>query len=134
MLLVIGALVIGADAHIIGYKILQIALKEAGFNVAGPGNFVPQEEFIKAAIETNAKAISISSLYGMGKLDCYGFREKCIEAGLKDMIVNIGGNLGLGKKDWNEVEKILLDVFNRNSPPGTTPEVVIKVLDADLKR
>ena len=75
-------LVAGANAHIIEYKILQVALKEAGFNVGRLGNFVSQEEFIKAAIETNAKAILISSLYGMGKLDSYGFRERCIEANL----------------------------------------------------
>jgi len=126
--------VIGADAHIIGYRILQIALKEAGYNVVGLGNFVSQEEFIKAAIETNAKAILISSLYGMGELDCCGFREKCIESGLKDIILYVGGNLGLGKKNWMEVEQNFLSMgFNRAFPPGTTPEVVIKALDEELE-
>lgn len=126
--------VIGADAHIIGYRILQIALKEAGYNVVGLGNFVSQEEFIKAAIETNARAILVSSLYGMGELDCYGLREKCIEAGLKDIILYVGGNLGLGKKDWKRVEqKFLIMGFNRAFSPGTTPEVVIKALDEDLR-
>jgi len=125
--------VIGADAHIIGNRILQIALKEAGYTVVGLGTLVSQEEFISAAIETNATAILVSSLYGMGELDCQGFREKCIEAGLKDIILYIGGNLGLGKKDWNGVEQKFIRMgFNRAFPPGTLPEDVLKALDEDF--
>lgn len=127
--------VIGADAHIIGYRILQIALNESGYNVVGLGTFVSQEEFIQAAIETNAKAILVSSLYGMGELDCQGFREKCIEAGLDNMILYVGGNLGLGKRDWKEVENMFLKMgFNRAFPPGTMPEEVIKALNENLGR
>jgi len=127
--------VIGADAHIIGYRILQIALNESGYDVVGLGTFVSQEEFIQAAIETNAKAILVSSLYGMGELDCQGFREKCIEAGLDNMILYVGGNLGLGKRDWKEVENMFLKMgFNRAFPPGTMPEEVIKALDENLGR
>ena len=126
--------VIGADAHIIGYRILQIALKEAGYNVVGLGNFVSQEEFIKAAIETNASAILISSLYGMAELDCRGFREKCIESGLRDIILYVGGNLGLGKKNWEQVEEQFVTIgFNRAFPPGTRPEAVIEALNRDLR-
>ena len=125
--------VIGADAHIIGNRILQIALKEAGYNVVGLGTLVSQEEFINAAIETSAKAILVSSLYGMGELDCHGFREKCIEAGLKDIILYVGGNLGLGKKNWKAVEQKFISMgFNRAFPPGTMPEDVLKALDKDF--
>ena len=127
--------VIGADAHIIGYRILQIALTESGYNVVGLGTFVSQEEFIEAAIETNAKAILVSSLYGMGELDCQGFREKCIEAGLDDIILFVGGNLGLGKKDWRDVKNTFLKMgFNRAFPPGTMPEEVIKALGEDFSK
>ena len=125
--------VIGADAHIIGYRILQIALMEAGFNVVGLGNFVSQEEFINAALESNAKAILVSSLYGMGELECRDFRGKCIEAGLKDIILYAGGNLSLGKRNWKEVEDTFLKMgFSRAFPPGTMPDVVIKTLAEDL--
>ena len=79
--LVIG--VIGADVHAVGNKILYHAFTDAGFNVVNLGVMVSQEEFINAAIETNADAIVISSLYGQGELDCRGMREKCDEAGLK---------------------------------------------------
>ena len=126
--------VIGADAHIIGYRILQIALKESGYNVVGLGTFVSQDEFIKAAIETDAKAILVSSLYGMGELDCQGLRGKCIEAGLNDIILFVGGNLSLGKKDWKEMERRFLNMgFDRAFPPGTMPEEVIMALDQDFR-
>jgi methylaspartate mutase S subunit len=79
--LVIG--VIGADVHAVGNQILYHAFSDAGFNVINLGVMVSQEEFINAAIETNADAIVVSSLYGQGELDCRGLREKCDEAGLE---------------------------------------------------
>ncbi len=125
--------VIGSDAHIIGNRILQIALTEAGFNVVGLGILVTQEEFIAAAVETDAGAILVSSLYGMGEIDCQGFREKCIESGLNNITLYVGGNLGLGKKNWTDIEKAMLKQgFNKAFPPDTMPDDVIKSLDEDL--
>ena len=125
--------VIGSDAHIIGNRILQIALTDAGYNVVGLGILVTQEEFIAAAIETRASAILVSSLYGMGEIDCQGFRDKCIESGLDNITLYVGGNLGLGKKNWSEIEDAMLQQgFDRAFPPETTPEDVIKKLDEDL--
>ena len=125
--------VIGSDAHIIGNRILQIALTDAGYNVVSLGILVSQEEFIAAAIETNASAILVSSLYGMGEIDCQGFRDKCIESGLDNITLYVGGNLGLGKKNWSEIEEAMLQQgFNKAFPPDTMPEDVIKSLDEDL--
>ena len=125
--------VIGSDAHIIGNRILQIALTDAGYNVVSLGILVSQEEFIAAAIETNASAILVSSLYGMGEIDCQGFRDKCIESGLDKITLYVGGNLGLGKKNWSEIEAAMLQQgFNKAFPPETMPENVIKSLDEDL--
>ena len=59
--LVIG--VIGADVHAVGNKILYHAFTQAGFEVVNLGVMVSQEEYIAAAIESNADAIVISSLY-----------------------------------------------------------------------
>lgn len=42
-----------------------------------------KEAFVKAAIETTADAILVSSLYGHGEIDAKGLREKCVEAGLQ---------------------------------------------------
>lgn len=101
--LVIG--VIGADVHAVGNKILYHAFTDAGFNVVNLGVMVSQEEFINAAIETNADAIVISSLYGQGELDCRGMREKCDEAGLENILLYVGGNIVIGKQPFDEVEK-----------------------------
>jgi len=125
--------VIGADCHAVGNKILDRAFSDAGFNVINIGVMCSQEEFINAAIETNADAILVSSLYGHGEIDCRGLREKCDEAGLKNILLYAGGNLVVGKQDWSEVEKRFKDMgFNRVYPPGTSPEVGIRDLTIDL--
>lgn len=126
--------VIGSDIHVVGNKILAYALEQEGFEVVNLGIFVSIEEFIDAAIETNADAIFISSLYGHAELDCQGFREQCREAGLGDILLYVGGNLVVGKQDWDKVEKIFLDLgFDRIGSPETRPEQVVKWLKEDLQ-
>ncbi len=121
--------VIGADVHAVGNKILTYALEEAGFKVVNLGVMVSQEEYIEAAIETNADAILVSSLYGHGEIDCSGLREKCDEAGLKDIPLLAGGNLVVGKQDFADVERRFKDMgFTRAYPPGTTVETCIEDL------
>ena len=129
--IVIG--VIGADVHAVGNKILAFAFEEAGFEVVNLGVMVDQDEFIGAAIETNADAIIVSSLYGHGELDCRGLREKCIEAGIEDVLLYAGGNLVVGKAPFDEIKKKFLDMgFNRVYPPGTDPYTGIDDLRTDL--
>ena len=129
--LVIG--VIGADVHAVGNQILYHAFADAGFNVVNRGVMVSQEEFINAAIETNADAILVSSLYGQGELDCRGFREKCDEAGLAGILLYAGGNLVIGKQPFSVVEERFKAMgFDRIFPPGTLPEVDIEALREDL--
>jgi len=129
--LIIG--VIGADVHAVGNKILEFAFKQAGFNVVNLGVMVSQEEYIKAAMETDAAAILVSSLYGHGEIDCRGLREKCDEAGLGKIPLYVGGNLVVGKTPFEEVkEKFLAMGFKRVYPPGTPPEVTIADLKKDL--
>ena len=131
--LVLG--VIGADIHNIGVSILGAALGEAGFKVVSLGILVPQDEFVKAAIETAADAILVSSLYGHGELDCPGLRDKCLEAGLEDILLYVGGNLVVGKQDWDDVHRRFLEMgYDRAYPPGTTPHRVIEDLAGDLAR
>jgi len=129
--LVLG--VIGSDVHAVGNRILEEALTKAGFNVVNIGVLAPQEDFINAAIETDADAILISSLYGHGELDCKGFKEKCIEAGLDNVILYLGGNLVVGKQDWKKTKNKFLNMgFDRVYPPGTLPEAPIADLKEDL--
>jgi len=125
--------VIGADTHIVGNRILSMALEKEGFNVITLGALTPSEDFIKAAIETAADAILVSSLYGQGELDCRGFRDMCVEAGLEDIVLYVGGNLVVGKQSWDEVEQRFVDMgFNRAFPPGTRTPDVVTLLDQDF--
>jgi len=129
--LVLG--VIGADIHNIGITILASALRDAGFNVVSLGILVSQEEFVKAAVETAADAILVSSLCGHGELDCPGLREKCTEAGLDDILLYVGGNVVVGKQEWSPVAaKFEAMGYDRVYPPGTTPQRVIEDLRVDL--
>ena len=125
--------VIGSDAHIVGNRILSRALEKEGFDVIALGALTPAKEFADAAIETNADAILVSSLYGQGELDCRGFRDLCTEAGLGDILLYVGGYLMIGEQPWEEVEKRFLGMgFDRVFPPGTRPDDVTEPLTKDI--
>lgn len=123
--------VIGADAHAVGNKIIDLTLNNHGFNVVNLGVMVSQEEFINAAIETKADAIIVSSLYGHGEIDCMGLRAKCDEAGLKGLPLFVGGNLVVGKQNFEDVKERFLQMgFDFVYPPSTPIEDTI----IDLKK
>jgi methylaspartate mutase S subunit len=125
---------VGMDAHVIGTKILSRALRDAGFNVVELGILTPPEEFIQAAVETGADAILMSSLYGMAELDVRGFKEKCLEAGLQDVLLYIGGILGVGRHDFADDEvKFKKLGFDRVFPPEADLKGAIQNLWDDLK-
>ena len=127
--------VIGADCHAVANKILEIVFREAGFRVENIGVMASQEEFIAAAIETAAQAILVSSLYGHGEMDCRGLRQRCVEAGIGDIILYVGGNLVVGKSDFAPVEHTFLAMgFDRVFPPGTLPEEGVTALKGDLRK
>lgn len=125
--------VIGSDTHIVGNRILSMAMEKAGYKVVALGALTPAEDFIKAAVETDADAIMVSSLYGQGELDCRGFRDLCIEAGLENILLYVGGNLVVGKQSWPEVEQRFLAMgFDRAFPPGVRTDEVVAVLARDF--
>lgn len=129
--LVLG--VIGSDVHAVGNRILDYAFTQAGFKVINIGVMSTQEEFIQAAIETSAEVILVSSLYGHGEMDCRGLREKCQETGIGNILMYVGGNLVVGKQDFELVrERFLAMGFDRVYPPGTMPEAPIADLIKDL--
>ena len=125
--------VLGVDAHVVGNKIMAHALENAGFKVVNIGTFSSQEDFIRAAIESAAEAILVGSLCGHGEMECRNFRENCVEAGIGDIHLVVGGNLVIGRQQWEEVETGFLKMgFNRVYPPGVSPKKVIDDLQKDL--
>ncbi|MHB8054036.1 MAG: methylaspartate mutase subunit S [Candidatus Aminicenantales bacterium] len=125
--------VIGADCHSVGNKILDAYFSEAGFQVTNLGVMVSQDEFIDAAVETDAAAILVSSLYGHGEIDCEGLKARCVERGLDNVLLYVGGNLVVGKTPYPEIEKKFLDMgFNRVFRPQCDLAEVVKLLKADI--
>jgi methylaspartate mutase S subunit len=126
---------VGMDAHCIGTKVLSRVLREAGFHVIELGIQTPPEEFITAAQETNADAILMSSLYGMAELDLRGFKEKCVEAGLGNVLLYIGGILGVSRHDFAKDEvKFKKLGFDRVYPPEADLKSAIDDLWSDLRK
>jgi len=125
---------VGVDAHVIGTKIISKVLKEKGFNVVALGAQTPADEFIKVAQETGADAMILSSLYGMAEMDLQGFRDKCIESGIGEIVLYIGGILGVGKRDFKEDEATFKKLgFDRVYPPESDIKKAIEDLYKDLK-
>jgi methylaspartate mutase sigma subunit len=132
-----GALVtgvIGDDVHVTGIRIMEHALRDAGFKVVSLGIQVFQEDFLNAVIETKADAILVSSLSGHAKILVSGLKDKFIEVGLPSVLLYLGGQLVIGEMRWEQVEKAFKEMgFDRVYPPNTIPEQVIADLHADLK-
>ncbi len=125
--------VIGSDCHAVGNKIIASVLGQAGIEVVNLGVMVSQDEFIDAAIETGADAILVSSIYGHGEIDCAGFRGLCIERGLADILLYVGGNLVIGKRAFTEIEALFKSMgFDRVCSPRVDLKAVAQMLKADI--
>lgn len=85
--------VLGVDAHVVGNKIMAHALESEGFKVVNIGTFSSQQDFIRAGIESAADALLVASLCGHGEMECRGFRENCIEAGIGNIHLVVGETL-----------------------------------------
>lgn len=127
--------VIGSDCHAVGNRILEGVFSAAGFKVVNLGVMVSREEFADAAVETGASAILVSSLYGHGEIDCDGFRDLCIERGIGDIILYVGGNLVIGKHSREETERKFRAMgFDRVFGPDADLEAVTGLLKSDLEK
>ena len=125
--------VIGSDCHAVGNKIIEHALTHAGIKVVNLGVMVSQDEFIDAAIETGAQAILVSSIYGHGEIDCDGLRGRCIERGLDRILLYVGGNLVIGKREFAEVETLFKGMgYDRVFAPSVDLAAVAQLLKQDI--
>ena len=126
--------VIGEDVHIVGIRILEHALRNAGYEIIALGAQTPRDEFVAAARENGADAILVSSLSGHANVLVAGMREECEKAGLKDVKLYLGGQLIIGEMEWPEVEKMYRGMgFDRVYPADVEISQVIADLEADLK-
>lgn len=124
--------VIGADCHAVGNRIIDHVLSEQGINIVNLGVMISQDEFIDAAIETAACAILVSSIYGHGEIDCIGFRNRCVERGLDDILLYVGGNLIIGKRPFADTETLFKHMgFDRVFAPNHDLADVARLLRQD---
>ena len=125
--------VIGSDCHAVGNKILEHALVSEGIKVVNLGVMVSQDEFIDAAIETGAQAIMVASIYGHGEIDCDGLRGRCLERGLDRIVLYVGGNLVIGKRDFSDVEALFRGMgYDRVFPPTVDLKQMADLLKQDV--
>ncbi len=125
--------VIGSDCHAVGNKILEHALVSEGIKVVNLGVMVSQDEFIDAAIETGAQAILVASIYGHGEIDCDGLRGRCLERGLDRIVLYVGGNLVIGKRDFSDVEALFRGMgYDRVFPPTVDLKQMADLLKQDV--
>lgn len=94
--IVIG--VIGDDIHIVGNRIMQLALEESGCQVFNLRTRNRPEHFCQAALEVNAHAVFVSSLNGEGEYWCADFRQRLQALGLGQVLLYVGGNVVVGNR------------------------------------
>lgn len=126
--------VIGSDCHAVGNRIISTVLEQEGIAVENLGVMVSQDEFIDAAIEASADAILVSSIYGHGEIDCDGFRDRCIERGMGDLLLYVGGNLVVGKRDFEDVVTLFEGLgFDRVCHPRVDLVEIAATLKSDIE-
>ncbi len=93
--------VVGNDIHVVANRLIEISLRERGFEVFNLGVNTYLEEFIDAVIETDANVLLISSLNG----EAEGWsRDLPILKGkfdLDSVLFVIGGNLSVGENAFS---------------------------------
>lgn len=88
--------VIGDDIHVVGNRVMHLALEESGYHVFNLRTRNRPEHFCEAALEVNAHAVFVSSLNGEGEHWCADFRRQFTRAGIGEILLYIGGNLVVG--------------------------------------
>jgi methylaspartate mutase sigma subunit len=127
--------VIGDDIHVVGNRIMQLALEESGFRVFNLRTRNRPEHFVHAALETNAHAVFVSSLNGEGEYWCSDFRRRFQEIGLGDILLYVGGNIIVGNRPQDEVVRIFKEYgFDRVYHQKPDISLAIHDLKGDLRR
>ncbi len=126
------------DIHHLALLLIGGALSEAGFKPVYLGTHLAQEDFVSAALETNAAAIFVSQSCGHALIDAPGLREKCIEAGIGNIIIYLGGSTLIrdpaGEWKWEDIEKTFQKAgYTRVYPQEVSVQQIINDLKSDLQ-
>ncbi len=95
--------VVGNDIHVVANRLIEISLQERGFTVFNLGVNTYLEEFLDALVETRADVLLISSLNGEAEGWCRDLQYLKGAYDFDDVIFMIGGNLGVGEMDPEEL-------------------------------
>ena len=126
--------VIGDDIHIVGNRIMHLALKESGFRVFNLRTRNRPEHFCQAALEVNAHAVFVSSMNGEGEYWCADFRTQFAKAGLGDVLLYVGGNVVVGSRSKDDV-RALFEGYGFDRVYHQEPDIGVAIADLieDLK-
>jgi methylmalonyl-CoA mutase, C-terminal domain len=89
----------GLDGHDQGAKVVVHALKAAGFDVTYTGLRQTPEAVTRAALDTQADVIALSSMAGSHLAFCAKLKPLLEQAGLGHKVWMIGGNIPLQDHD-----------------------------------
>ena len=83
----------GLDGHDVGAKVVARAMRDAGFEVIYTGLRQTPEAVCRIALEEDADVIALSSMAGSHVSFCERLAPLLDEAGLRDKLWLVGGNL-----------------------------------------
>jgi len=95
--------VVGNDIHVVANRLIDISLKERGFEVFNLGVNTYLEEFLDAVVETNADILLISSLNGEAEGWCRDLLFLKEQYDMENVTFVIGGNLAVGESSNDEI-------------------------------
>jgi methylmalonyl-CoA mutase cobalamin-binding domain/chain len=130
---------VGADAHVVGINMIKEAIEQAGYEVIFLRGMNLPETVAEVAAETNASAIGISNLLGLG-VDLFPRVDKRLkELGIRDKVALFaGGRIGEKEEDHAMFDKKIkeegtgflgVDAF---FGPGTDPQDTVDLLNKML--
>lgn len=127
----------GSNRHREGSQRLARVLRETGIEVHDLGARAGPDDLAKAAVTAGADAILVSSVPIGGDAEWLGLRECCERRGLPDILLYTGGDPGVGRCHWTDIEdQCQAAGYDRAFPPQVNLLRVIEQLkdDIDMRR
>ena len=134
----IVAATVGEDEHSVGLReIIDIkhgGIEKYGFKVTYLGTSVPINKVVDAAVETNADVIMISTIIShndVHRQNMQKLNDLCIERGLRDDVILIGG--GTQVTDEIACESGMDAGFGRGTHGDDVASFIVKKLKGDIE-